>query len=113
MPTRQLCAAIIWHGSGFFGRIGLTWPERPRHASLLSATLPSLDSTKEVTSNVHDVRSEFLEPPQPLEEKNGSDDDRDRDDKLAPVHFIGKLVSTAETVRDGRNKRGYYIKLLP
>lgn len=51
----------------------------------LSDTLPSLDKTKEVTCNVHGVRSEFLEPAQPSEENN--------DTSLASVYFIGKLVS--------------------
>jgi hypothetical protein len=47
----------------------------------LSSTLPSL-CNKEVTSNVHGVRHEFLEAPVP------SDDSF----KGAPVYFIGKLI---------------------
>ncbi|GKZ01460.1 hypothetical protein MPSEU_001096600 [Mayamaea pseudoterrestris] len=49
----------------------------------LSATLPSL-CDKEVTSNVHGVRPEFLDEPKP---------EKDRDvDALAPVYFIGKVI---------------------
>jgi hypothetical protein len=49
----------------------------------LSATLPSL-CDKEVTSNVHGVRPEFLQDPKP---------DADRDTKaMAPVYFIGKVI---------------------
>lgn len=53
----------------------------------LSDTLTSFVPSKEVTSNVHGVRSEFLDPaekrkapPTPTKEK------------LAPVYFIGKLI---------------------
>lgn len=51
----------------------------------LSATLPHLDPSKEVTCNVHGVRPEFLEPP---EERS---DDTEHD-SYAPVYFIGKLI---------------------
>jgi hypothetical protein len=49
----------------------------------LSATLPSLDSDIEVTSNVHGVRSEFLSPPQRKSETTKPH---------APVYFVGKLI---------------------
>lgn len=49
----------------------------------LSATLPCLDESIETTSNVHGVRSEFLDPPEsPV----------DKDEQYAPVYFIGKLI---------------------
>ena len=50
----------------------------------LSDTLPSLDKTKEVTCNVHGVRQEFLEQPQPNQEHG--------DESLNAIYFIGKLV---------------------
>lgn len=50
----------------------------------LSAALPSLDATKEVTCNVHGVRSEFLDPAVPRTEPT--------QEPLAPVYFIGKLI---------------------
>lgn len=48
----------------------------------LSATLPTLDPGREVTCNVHGVRSEFFESPG--EDKASVDP--------VPVYFIGKLV---------------------
>ena len=48
----------------------------------LSAALTSLEPSMEVTSNVHGVRSEFLDPPQ--KEKH--------EDTKAPVYFVGKLI---------------------
>jgi hypothetical protein len=51
----------------------------------LSATLPELDKTKEITCNVHGVRTEFFEPPQPTEDVNNQSE-------LSPIYFIGKLV---------------------
>lgn len=50
----------------------------------LSDALPTLDKPKEVTSNVHGVRSEFLEPPQDCPDNN--------DTTLASIYFIGKLI---------------------
>ncbi len=50
----------------------------------LSDALPSLDKPKEVTCNVHGVRSEFLDPPQACEEN--------KDMALASIYFIGKVV---------------------
>eukprot|EP00934_Nitzschia_sp_Nitz4_P003547 Nitzschia sp. Nitz4//scaffold370_size15137//7469//9583//NITZ4_008895-RA/size15137-processed-gene-0.23-mRNA-1//-1//CDS//3329549574//3537//frame0 len=50
----------------------------------LSDTLPVLDKPKEITSNVHGVRVEFLQSPQPSEEENTED--------LCPIYFIGKLI---------------------
>jgi hypothetical protein len=54
----------------------------------LSATLPELDEAKEITSNVHGVRTEFLEPPQPVTPGSGEKDD------FVPnsIYFIGKLI---------------------
>ena len=57
----------------------------------LSATLPHLDQSKEVTANVHGVRQEFLE------RKIGDDQeavevDEEETKKIAPIYFIGKLV---------------------
>lgn len=54
----------------------------------LSGTLTSFDSSLEVTSNVHGVRSEFLDEPKPkttLTSTSGSK-------KNAPVYFVGKLI---------------------
>lgn len=48
----------------------------------LSATLPSLAPNKEVTCNVHGVRSEFLLPALPTND----------DEKPSAVYFIGKLI---------------------
>ena len=52
----------------------------------LSATLPELNAPKEVTCNVHGVRLEFLEPPEPAK--------ADAEDHFQPVpiYFIGKLI---------------------
>lgn len=50
----------------------------------LSDALPVLDKAKEITCNVHGVRSEFLESPKPSAEND--------DATLAPIYFIGKLV---------------------
>jgi hypothetical protein len=50
----------------------------------LSATLPSLDASKEVTCNVHGVRSEFLDPPQLRKHATT--------ETYASVYFIGKLI---------------------
>jgi hypothetical protein len=50
----------------------------------LSATLTSFVPSKEVTSNVHGVRSEFLDP---VEMRKAP-----TKEKLAPVYFIGKLI---------------------
>jgi hypothetical protein len=52
----------------------------------LSATLPELNAPKEVTCNVHGVRSEFLGPPEPAEA------DAEDDFQPAPIYFIGKLI---------------------
>jgi len=49
----------------------------------LSATLPSLDSSTEVTSNVHGVRAEFLDRSEP---------EKQNVEKYAPVYFVGKLI---------------------
>jgi hypothetical protein len=50
----------------------------------LSSTLTSFVPSKEVTSNVHGVRSEFLDP---AEKRKAT-----TKEKLAPVYFIGKLI---------------------
>jgi hypothetical protein len=50
----------------------------------LSATLTSFVPSKEVTSNVHGVRSEFLDPAKKRKAPTK--------EKLAPVYFIGKLI---------------------
>lgn len=52
----------------------------------LSATLPHLDPTKELTVNVHGVRPEFLAPAKMIQ------DGEDEDVEISPVYFIGKLV---------------------
>lgn len=49
----------------------------------LSATLPHLDTSKEVTVNVHGVRPEFLAP--------AGDSKEDEDVEMSPVYFIGKV----------------------
>ncbi|KAL3913783.1 MAG: hypothetical protein SGILL_006356 [Bacillariaceae sp.] len=62
----------------------------------LSDTLPVLDKPKEVTCNVHGVRSEFFDPPQPS--KPSADNDDDDDDEITeefepqPIYFIGKVI---------------------
>lgn len=60
---------------------------------LLSGTLPSLTPYKEVTCNVHGVRHEFLEPPsKEAQDENGNNNDKEEDEKYAPVYMIGKLI---------------------
>lgn len=51
----------------------------------LSAALPSLAPNKEVTCNVHGVRSEFLEPAVPSSSESP-------DAPFASVYFIGKII---------------------
>jgi len=78
----------------------------------LSDTLPALNTSKEVTCNVHGVMTEFLQAPPPSiaalsedeEDENSvtqkesdqacSDkkDDQEEDKDLSPIYFIGKLV---------------------
>jgi hypothetical protein len=69
----------------------------------LSATLPHLDATKEVTCNVHGVRHEFLERrTSELEVEDLHPTKSDAEEKTssptenviayAPVYFIGKLI---------------------
>ena len=55
----------------------------------LSAALPSLAPNKEVTCNVHGVRSEFLEP---CKIQATSDNDVTEEDLPAAVYFIGKVI---------------------
>lgn len=57
----------------------------------LSDTLPALDSSKEVTCNVHGVLSEFLQAPSAVEEEPN-------DPALASIYFIGKLVRRGRVV---------------
>lgn len=57
----------------------------------LSDTLPELDKAKEVTCNVHGVRSEFFDPPLPP----GKEREDDNDDEILspqPIYFIGKVI---------------------
>jgi hypothetical protein len=59
----------------------------------LSNCLPSLDAKKEVTENIHGVRSEFLAAAtvaaaSDVEKKEGAQSSSD----VAPVYFIGKLI---------------------
>jgi hypothetical protein len=69
----------------------------------LSDTLPELDKAKEITCNVHGVRSEFFDPlQQPAVINEESDDDEDDDDddnnkndeivSPQPIYFIGKVI---------------------
>jgi hypothetical protein len=53
----------------------------------LSATLPELDKTKEVTCNVHGVRSEFFDAPDDSTTTEGT-----TDEQPSPIYFIGKLI---------------------
>ena len=53
----------------------------------LSATLPPLDPSKEVTCNVHGVRSEFFAAP-----SQSSTLEQDVLENPAPIYFIGKLI---------------------
>jgi len=75
----------------------------------LSDVLPSLAPNKEVTCNVHGVRSEFLDPPQCNE--GGSDEE------LASVYFIGKLIwakgfdKLLEMQEIFKQKTGGYFKM--
>lgn len=65
----------------------------------LSGTLPELVKDREVTLNVHGVRSEFFERPNPNHEPDH--------ENPSPIYFIGKLVwakgMETTTVRFDRN----------
>lgn len=56
----------------------------------LSDTLPELDKAKEITCNVHGVRSEFFDPPQ----QPGKSQDEEDDEIVPPqpIYFIGKVI---------------------
>jgi digalactosyldiacylglycerol synthase len=60
----------------------------------LSDVLPSLAPGREVTCNVHGVRSEFLDAPN--EDNHHQEEEEDRNDheqqQHARVYFIGKLI---------------------
>ena len=60
----------------------------------LSAVLPTLAPHKEVTCNVHGVRSEFLQPamPERLVTTVTEDDTDDEEEPCAPIYFIGKVM---------------------
>ncbi|KAG7362996.1 hypothetical protein IV203_026356 [Nitzschia inconspicua] len=58
----------------------------------LSDTLPELDKSKEVTCNVHGVRSEFFDPPQHPGKSQNHDDDNDDGIPPQPIYFIGKVI---------------------
>lgn len=74
----------------------------------LSATLPSFDAKKEITCNVHGVRSEFLDAPTTAtttktesakheEQKQEEDDEQQQhndpnDVPPSPVYFVGKVI---------------------
>jgi hypothetical protein len=63
----------------------------------LSDTLPELDKAKEITCNVHGVRSEFFHPPQQqsAEPDQEKDNDTDNDNHIVspqPIYFIGKVI---------------------
>lgn len=60
----------------------------------LSAVLPTLAPHKEVTCNVHGVRSEFLQPamPERLVTTVTEDDTDDEEETCAPIYFIGKVM---------------------
>lgn len=55
----------------------------------LSAVLPSLAPNKEVTCNVHGVRSEFLDP---CKIEATSDSDITEEELPAAIYFIGKVI---------------------
>lgn len=55
----------------------------------LSAVLPSLAPSKEITSNVHGVRAEFLLPSEPESTANAN---ATKKTKPAKIYFIGKLM---------------------
>ena len=57
----------------------------------LSAVLPTLAPNKEVTCNVHGVRSEFLELPGAEEQPPSTGDDDDTSPP-ASIYFIGKIM---------------------
>ena len=75
----------------------------------LSGTLPHLDEPREVTCNVHGVRSEFLEKPNPVS----------RSDDSIPnaIYFIGKLIwakgfdKLLDIQEDYRDESGEYFPL--
>jgi digalactosyldiacylglycerol synthase len=61
----------------------------------LSDTLPELDKAKEVTCNVHGVRSEFFDPPkeeQVESEDANADEQDDGGFTPQPIYFIGKTI---------------------
>lgn len=64
----------------------------------LSGTLPELDKAKEVTCNVHGVRSEFFQPPmvqEACETKNDAYDssgNMEEEFEPQPIYFIGKVI---------------------
>lgn len=74
----------------------------------LSDVLPSLAPNKEVTCNVHGVRSEFLDPPVC---------DKGTDAQLSCVYFIGKLIwakgfdKLLEMQELFKQKTGEYFKI--
>ena len=74
----------------------------------LSDVLPSLASNKEVTCNVHGVRSEFLDPPVC---------EKETDAQLSSVYFIGKLIwakgfdKLLEMQELFKQKTGEYFKI--
>ena len=86
---------------------------------LLSETLPSLCSYKEVTRNVHGVRNEFFESPQSRSDNDDSDniDTNAKGEKYAPVYFIGKTIwakgfdKILELEKIYREKHGDYFTI--
>jgi hypothetical protein len=62
----------------------------------LSDSLPELDKAKEITCNVHGVRSEFFDPlHQPGVINHQKDHDDEKDDEIVspqPIYFIGKVI---------------------
>lgn len=80
----------------------------------LSGTLPHLDEPREVTCNVHGVRSEFLDKPNPASSKELKAGD---ENTPHPIYFIGKLIwakgfdKLLEIQEDFRDETGDYFPL--
>lgn len=89
----------------------------------LSGVIPNYAKWKEVTSNVHGVRGDFLKDGSDVIEKEESMDSKENGisekDEVAPVYFIGKLLwakgfdrmlKIQEMFRD-RNEDGKYFSI--
>ena len=59
----------------------------------LSDTLPEYDKSKEITCNVHGVRSEFFDPPDKSDKQTEpNNEDGEEPFEPQPIYFIGKVI---------------------